>query len=52
VPSHGHLPVAVSRRVFIDAVADLVLPGFAHVGVDTGPAHAWLTQRAVRASSP
>jgi hypothetical protein len=48
VPSHGHLPVAVSRRVFVDAVADLVLPGFAHVGVDIGPARAWLAQRAGR----
>ena len=52
VPSHGHLPVAVSRRVFVDAIADLVLPGFAHVGVDTGPARAWLAQRVGRASSP
>src|SRR5262245_27082143 len=26
VPSHGHLAVAVSRRVFVDAVADLVIP--------------------------
>ena len=46
VPAHGHLPSAVSRRVFVDAIADLVLPGFAHVGVDIGPATAWLAQRA------
>lgn len=46
VPAHGHLAAAVSRRVFVDAIADLVLPGFAHVGVDIGPATAWLSQRA------
>jgi len=45
VPSHGHLPNAVSRQIFIDAVRDLVLPGFAHVGVDIGPAQAWLASR-------
>jgi hypothetical protein len=50
VPSQGHLPVEVSRRVFLDAVADLVLPGFAHVGVDIGPARAWLAQRSGRAT--
>lgn len=50
VPEQGHLPNAASRRVFIDAVADLVLPGFAHVGVDIGPAKAWLAQRTGRAA--
>ena len=45
VPAQGHLPFETSRRVFADAVADLVLPGFAHVGVDIGPAKAWLAQR-------
>lgn len=45
VPEQGHLPAAVSRRIFIDAISDLVLPGFAHVGVDIGPARAWLAQR-------
>lgn len=45
VPSHGHLPYAVSRQIFIDAVRDLVLPGFAHVGIDIGPAKAWLDTR-------
>jgi hypothetical protein len=50
VPSHGHLAVEVSRRVFVDAVADMVIPGFAHVGVDTGPARVWLAQRTGHAS--
>jgi len=45
VPAQGHLPNAVSRRVFVDAVRDLVLPGFAHVGIDIEPASAWLAQR-------
>ena len=48
VPGQGHLPFEVSRRVFVDAVADLVLPGFAHVGIDIGPAQAWLAQRTGR----
>ncbi|MEJ7599329.1 MAG: hypothetical protein WKG01_15590 [Kofleriaceae bacterium] len=47
VPAQGHLPVHVSRAVFLDAVEELVLPGFAHVGVDIGPARAWLAQRRV-----
>ena len=50
VPAQGHLPIEVTRRVFVDAVADLVLPGFAHVGVDIGPARAWLAQRTGRAT--
>jgi hypothetical protein len=45
IPEQGHLPFAVSRRVFVDAVRDLVLPGFAHVGIDTAPARAWLDHR-------
>lgn len=49
IPDQGHLPVTVSRRIFVDAVADLVLPGFAHVGIDIAPARAWLVQRTARA---
>lgn len=45
VPEQGHLPFEVSRRVFADAVAELILPGFAHVGVDVEPARAWLERR-------
>jgi hypothetical protein len=45
VPAHGHLAADVSRGVFVAAVADLILPGFDHVGVDTGPARAWLSMR-------
>jgi hypothetical protein len=49
IPDQGHLPVTVSRRIFVDAVADLVLPGFAHVGIDIAPARAWHVQRTARA---
>jgi hypothetical protein len=45
VPAQGHLSAEVSRGVFNEAVADLVLPGFTHVGVDVGPARAWLEAR-------
>lgn len=45
VPAQGHLPSEVSRRVFLDAVAELILPGFAHVGVDVEPARVWLERR-------
>jgi hypothetical protein len=45
VPAHGHLAFEVSRRVFLDSVADLIIPGFTHVGVDTRPAQAWLAKR-------
>jgi hypothetical protein len=45
VPSHGHLPFEASRQIYVDAVATLILPGFAHVGVDVEPARAWLERR-------
>ena len=50
VPAQGHLPFEASRRVYADAVAELVIPGFAHVGVDIGPATAWLAKRTGRAA--
>ncbi len=34
VPAHGHPSHAASRRVIEDAVRELVLPGFRHVGID------------------
>lgn len=45
VPAHGHLPFEISCGVFVEAVADLVIPGFAQVGVDTRPARAWLAKK-------
>ena len=44
-PAHGHLSADASRDVVRDALRDLVVPGFAHVGVDPGPAETWLTRR-------
>jgi hypothetical protein len=46
VPAQGQLPAAVSRRVYLTAIAELVIPGFEHVGVDVAPAKAWLVRRA------
>lgn len=45
LPSHGHLAATDSRAVVHEALRDLVLPGFAHVGVDTRAAEAWLEAR-------
>lgn len=45
IPAHGHLPARDSRAVVQAAFADLVLPGFAHVGVDPRPAESWLARR-------
>ncbi len=45
VPAQGQLPAAVSRGVYMQAIAELVIPGFAHVGVDVEPAKAWLARR-------
>jgi hypothetical protein len=50
VPAQGHLSREASRRVFVDAVAELVLPGFAHVGIDVSPARAWLARRTAPAA--
>jgi len=35
IPEHGHPSTTTSRRVVHDAVRDVVLPGFAFVGVDS-----------------
>jgi hypothetical protein len=46
VPPHGHLGAAASRVIVDEAVRDLVLPGFEHVGVDARAARAWYARRA------
>jgi hypothetical protein len=38
VPDHGVLSRRTTRRVVLDAVDDVVLPGFAKVGIDVAPA--------------
>lgn len=45
VSGHGHLSAGASRAVFREALRDLVIPGFAHVGVDTHRASTWLSRR-------
>jgi hypothetical protein len=45
IAEHGHLDTMTSRQVIHESVRDLVIAGFAHVGVDTRPARAWLRDR-------
>lgn len=54
ITAHGHLTAAATRAVLREAIADVVLPGFRHVGIDTRRASAWLAsyeagERAARA---
>ena len=39
------LPHSTKRAVFIRALDEIILPGFAMLGVDDGPARAWLASR-------
>ncbi len=41
IPGHGYPPRATLVRVVRDAVRDLVIPGFAYIGVDVTEARAW-----------
>lgn len=41
-PEHGLPSHDDTRRIVDDALAQLVLPGFEQLGVDTGPARRWL----------
>lgn len=43
-PAHGVLGVSGLRALTKTAIADLVLPGFDHVGVDTRAGRAWFAQ--------
>lgn len=49
IAAHGHLGASESREVVRAAVRDVVIPGFAHVGIDTRAVTSWF---AVHASSP
>ena len=42
---HGCLGFAALRRVFTEAVADLILPGFDHAGIPTGQARTALAKQ-------
>lgn len=42
---YGGLPRETRRAVFAAAIRQLVLPGLAQHGIDTGPARAWLDAR-------
>ena len=39
---HGVLPAAVRRRVFVQALDEVIFPGLEELGVDAGPSRAWL----------
>ncbi|MBX3186480.1 MAG: diiron oxygenase [Labilithrix sp.] len=45
VPHHGVPSRSETRRVVLDAVRDVVLPGVAEVGVDPRSGHAWLADQ-------
>lgn len=51
VPGHALPPVAALIRAAHDAVEQVILPGFEHVGVDTAPARAWFHALPGRARS-
>jgi hypothetical protein len=40
--AHGVLPMHAKRSVFIDALEEVLLPGFARAGIDGASARAWL----------
>jgi len=42
---HGALVPSAMAEVVRQALADLVVPGFDHVGIETRPARAWLARR-------
>lgn len=48
VAGHGLLSQHASLRAVHEALTDVVLPGFAHLGVDVSGARAWLAARAGR----
>jgi hypothetical protein len=46
----GVVPRSMRRRVYLETLDTVVLPGFESLGIDTGPARAWLGQK--QAASP
>ena len=45
VPEHGVPSAATTKRVVLEAVNEVVLPGFDHLEIDTAPAREWLRER-------
>ena len=39
---HGVLPYSVRRRVFVQALEDVIFPGLEALGIDSAPSRAWL----------
>jgi hypothetical protein len=44
-PGHGYPPRATTLAALADGVTEVVLPGFAYVGLDPAPARAWFDGR-------
>src|SRR6266849_3073939 len=42
---HGVLPRSRKREIFVRTLEEVVLPGLERLGVDAGPARAWLAKR-------
>jgi hypothetical protein len=51
LPAHGCPSGAAIEEAALGAIRDLVLPGFAHVGLEVAEAHEWLNQRVTEAMS-
>jgi len=50
--SKGVIPRSMRRRLYVEALETVVFPGFDTVGVDTGPARAWLREKLASAGPP
>lgn len=50
--SQGVIPHSMRRKLYVEALQTVVLPGFDTVGVDTRPARAWLREKLATASPP
>jgi hypothetical protein len=44
VPDHGALSIEETRALVLEAVNDVVLPGFEEIGVDASSGYAWLAE--------
>jgi hypothetical protein len=39
---HGELSLSTRRAIFVQTLTQVIFPGFAALGIETGPARAWL----------
>ena len=50
--SRGVIPRSMRRRLYVEGLETVVLPGFDTVAVDTGPARSWLREKLAQAGPP